>query len=393
MAYLYLFFSLSAIVYYCFAIYASILFFKFNPTASEASLSPGNLESCSPATLLPPVTILKPVCGADRNTYDNLASFCRQIYPTYQIIFGIQSQSDLSIPIIQKLIQDFPQLDIQYVISDRTIGTNLKVSNLANAAVQAKYDILILADSDIYVGIDYLQRVVQPLSNPAVGVITCMYRSRAEGRIAAFEALSISTEFLPSVLVARQLEGMAFALGATIVIRKSVLDAIGGFSAVADYLGDDFQLGHQPALAGYRVVLSGYIVDHIMTTETWADLLHHQTRWMRGTRFSRPVGYLGLIFTHGIMFSLLFLLSTHGSGLGWAVLSATWITRYTMAGLIGVNYLEDTVAQKWLWLVPLRDLMSFALWCYSFTGDRIEWRGRKMRLTQGGKLVSIPLSE
>ena len=387
MAHLFLLLSVSAVVYYCLAIYAAVLFFRSEFSESKSSTLVSPSQECSP--FCPPVTILKPVCGSDSNTYDNLASFCRQTYPVYQIVFGVQSQSDSSLPIIQKLIQNFPQLDIEYIISDRVIGTNLKVSNLANASAQAKYDILVLADSDIYVGADYLQKVVQPLSDLEIGVVTCMYRSRTQGWVTSFEALSISTEFLPSVLVARHLEGMTFALGATIAIRKPVLDTIGGFSAVADYLEDDFQLGHLPALAGYRVVLSHYIVDHVMPPENWADLLQRQTRWTRGTRFARPGGYLGLIFTYGTVSSLLYLLVTHESRLGWAVLSITWILRYTMAGLIGIRYLQDTVAQKWLWLVPLRDLMSFSLWSYSFVGDTIEWRERKMRLTKGGKLVNL----
>ncbi len=161
----------------------------------------------------PPVTILKPICGLDSDAYENLASFCRQEYLTYQIIFGVQDFSDPSIEVVRQIIHDFPEVDIQLVISDRVIGTNLKVSNLANAAVEAKYDILLLADSDIQVQPDYLQQVVQPLKDAVVGVVTCMYRSQTQGWVSAFEAIGISTEFLPSVLVARKLEGMAFAMG------------------------------------------------------------------------------------------------------------------------------------------------------------------------------------
>ena len=381
MLYLFLLFSVSAIAYYCLAIYAAIQFFgKSKDQSVQTDLA-----------FHPAVTILKPICGSDDRTYENLASFCRQDYPNYQIIFGIQNQSDSSITIIQKLIQDFPKIDIQAVVSDRIHGANLKVSNLANAAAQGKYDILLIADSDIFVEPDYLQQVIRPLSDPKVGVVTCAYRSQAQGWISTFEALGVSTEFLPGVLVARQLEGMSFALGATIVIRQSVLEAIGGFAAVADYLEDDFQLGNLPAQAGYQVVLSNYVVSHVMPTATLADLLHHQTRWARGTRFARPSGYLGLIFTYGTISSLLFLWATGGSIDGWIVVGVTWAVRYIMAWLIGVIYLQDTVAKKWLLLTPLRDLMSFGLWCYSFMGDTIEWRGRKLQLTKGGKLIESKL--
>ncbi len=381
MVYLFLLLSVSAIVYYCLAIYAAIQFFvKSKIQSTQADL-----------TFHPAVTILKPICGSDDRTYENLASFCRQDYPNYQIIFGIQNQTDSSVAIIQKLIQDFPTVDIQAVVSDRVHGTNLKVSNLINAATQGKYDILLIADSDISVGSDYLQQVIQPLSDPKVGVVTCAYRSQAQGWISTFEALGVSTEFLPSVLVARQLEGMTFALGATIVIRQSVLEAIGGFAAVADYLEDDFQLGNLPAQAGYQVVLSHYVVSHIMPAATLTDLLHHQTRWARGTRFARPNSYFGLIFTYGTLSSLLFLWATGGSIVGWSVVGITWLVRYTMAGLIGVIYLQDAVAKKWLVFTPLRDLMSFGLWCYSFMGDTIEWRGRKLQMTKGGKLIDSKL--
>jgi ceramide glucosyltransferase len=381
MRYLFLLLSVSAIVYYCLAIYAAIAFFFESKTRLT------QLDSA----FYPAITILKPICGADDRTYENLASFCQQDYPNYQIIFGIQSQSDPSIAIVQKLIQDFPNVDIQSVISDRVYGTNLKVSNLANAAAQGKYDIFLIADSDISVGAEYLQQIIQPLSDPKVGVVTCPYRSHAQGWISTFEALGISTEFLPGVLVARQIEGMTFALGATIVIRRSVLEAIGGFAVVADHLEDDFQLGNLPVQAGYQVVLSHYIVSHVMPTATLTDLLHHQIRWARGIRFARPGGYLGLIFTYGTLFSLLFLWTTDGSMNGWIVFGITWLIRYVMAWLIGVNYLQDTAAKKWLWLTPLRDLMSFLLWCYSFMGNTIEWRGRKLQLIKGGKLIDSKL--
>ncbi|BAU14143.1 glycosyl transferase, group 2 family protein, putative [Leptolyngbya sp. NIES-3755] len=271
--------SLSTVFFYLFSIQAAIQFFR--PKRSQNS----NFQ--------PPVTILKPVCGLDDNTYENLASFCNQNYPNYQIIFGTQDPSDPCIAIVKQLIEDFPKQDIQLVISHRTIGINPKVNNLHNIALKAEHEILVLADSDIWVGPNYLKQVVQPLSDSRVGVVTCLYRSRSHNFVSAFEALGISTEFLPGVLVARKLEGMAFAFGATIVLRQSVLNEIGGFNAIANYIGDDFQLGNLPAQAGYQVVLSDYVVDHVLSTATIPQLLQHQTRWFRGNRFARSTGYLG----------------------------------------------------------------------------------------------------
>ncbi|MGI8500882.1 MAG: bacteriohopanetetrol glucosamine biosynthesis glycosyltransferase HpnI [Hassallia sp.] len=369
---------LAAICYYCYGIYAAIEFFS-HPTEIDPDFHP-------------PITILKPICGLDIETYENFASFCQQDYPEYQIIFGVRDRNDPSVQVVKKIIEEFPEIDISLVISDRIIGTNLKVSNLANAEVEAKYLLLLLADSDVRVGRDYLQTVIQPMRDPGVGVVTCLYRPFVRGWVAILEAVGISTEYHASILVARSLEGMNFALGPTIAIRKSVLEAIGGFIAIADYLADDFQLGYLSAKAGYKVVLSDYIIDHAIATESFLDLIHRQTRWNCCTRVSRPWGYLGLIFTHGTVMSLLFLIATGGSIFGWAIALLTWSTRLIMAWVVGVKSLKDPVASKFLWLVPLRDLIGFAIWCYALFGNTFEWRGQRLKLTKDGKLVIIPLT-
>jgi ceramide glucosyltransferase len=366
---------LSAIWYYCYAIYAAIEFFS-DSTKIEPDFHP-------------PISILKPICGLDIDTYENFASFCQQDYPEYQIIFGVLDESDPSVEVVKRIIDDFPEIDIRLVVSDRTIGTNLKVSNLANAEAEAKYPILLLADSDVRVGPDYLRRVIQPMRDPAVGVITCLYRPLVRGWVAILEAVGISTEYHAGVLVARSLEGMNFALGPTIAIRKTALEAVGGFLAIADHVADDFQLGYRPAQAGYKVVLSDYVIDHAIATDSFIDLIYRQMRWNCCTRVSRPWGYLGLIFTHGTAIGLLFLMATAGSLFGWVVAGITWSTRLIAAWVVGVRSLKDPVARKFLWLVPLRDLISFALWCYCFFGDTFEWRGRRLRLTKGGKLVPL----
>ncbi|MBD1824456.1 bacteriohopanetetrol glucosamine biosynthesis glycosyltransferase HpnI [Cyanobacteria bacterium FACHB-DQ100] len=366
--------SLSTVIFYLFSIAAAIQFFSAKPEQ--------NFD------FQPPLTVLKPVCGLDENTYENLASFCTQDYPNYQLIFGTQDPNDPCIAIVQQLIQDFPDQDIQFVIDPTAIGINPKVNNLHNIALKAKHDLLVLADSDIWVDPNYLKQVIQPLSDPTVGVVTCMYRSRSQNLISAFEALSISTEFFPGVLVARKLEGMAFAFGATIALRQSVLAEIGGFEAIVNYIGDDFQLGYLPAKAGYKVVLSEYVVDHVLSTATISELLKHQTRWFRNTRFARSSSYFGLIFTYGTISSLLFFTMTQASALGWIVLITTWTVRYCAAWLIGVHCLQDAIAKQLLLLVPLRDGLSFCLWCYSFFGNTVEWRGRRLELTAGGAIVN-----
>lgn len=371
---------LSAVLFYAYAVYAGIIFSHIQPIDQKFH---------------PPITILKPLCGFDHDAYTNLVSFCQQDYPQYQIIFAVLASEDPAIEIVKKIIHYFPDLDIQLIIGDRdspsslTIGANRKVSNLVNGVTKARYDILLIADSDIRVEKDYLRRVVQPLKNEKVGVVTCLYRSLAQGWIAILEAIGTATEFQAGVLVSKQLEGIKFALGSTIVIRKTVLEAIGGFTAISDYLADDFQLGYLPAQAGYQVVLSDYIVEHVLATTTIADSIQRQIRWARCTRVSRPWGYLGLIFTHGTVTSLLFLIIAGGSKLSWIILATTWSMRLIMAWFIGVNILKDTQARQYLCFVPIRDLISFIIWLYSFVGNTIKWRDRRLKLTKGGKLVQI----
>lgn len=366
---------LSAVCFYIYTIYAAIAWLH-RPHPIEPDFHP-------------PVTILKPICGLDSDAYENLASFCQQDYPRYQIIFAVLESTDPGIEVVEKIMHYFPELDIQLVVNDRTIGTNRKVSNLGNAVANAKYDTLLIADSDIRVGTDYLQRVVQPLQDASVGVVTCPYRSLAHGWVAILEAVGTATDFQAGVFVATKLEGIKFAMGSTIVIRQAVLDKIGGFEAIADYLADDFQLGNLPAQVGYQVVLSDYVVDHVLASSTLADSIRRQIRWARGTRASRPWGYLGLIFTHGIVASLLLLITTGGSIFAWIVLAVTWSIRLGMGWIVGVKSLNDPVAKNFLWLIPLRDLISFGVWCSSFMGNQIEWRGKQWTLTKGGKLVSL----
>ncbi|MFB2773054.1 bacteriohopanetetrol glucosamine biosynthesis glycosyltransferase HpnI [Pelatocladus sp. BLCC-F211] len=366
---------LVAVWFYCYAIYAAIAFFQHRyPVATEFH---------------PPITILKPICGLDADAYENWASFCRQQYPAYQIIFSVRDNQDPAIPLVKQIINDFPQVDIQLIISDRTIGTNLKISNLANAIQFAKYEFLLIADSDIKVTNDYLQRIIQPYQDPEVGVVTCLYRSSAQSWVTTLEAIGTATDFHAGVLVSNKLEGIKFAFGSTIVIRKQVLEKIGGLEAIVDYLADDFQLGYLPAQAGYKVVLSDYVVEHVLTTTTLADSINRQIRWARCTRVSRPWGYLGLIFTYGTITSLLLLITTGESIVGWTALFITWIMRLTMGWVVGVKILNDSAAKKYLWLIPLWDLIDFAIWCYCFVGNTIEWRGQQLKITKQGKLVAM----
>ena len=363
----------------CYYLYATYLAFEFfNPF----------FTSKTETDFQPAVTILKPLCGSEENLYQNLASFCQQNYGTYQIVFAVRESSDPSIEVVKKLIHDYPEIDITLVVDERIIGYNLKISNLANAVTNAKYETLIIADSDIRVQPDYIARVVQPLVNPEVGVVTCLYRSLAYNWLSIFEALGSSSRFHGGVFVARKLQGMNFTFGATIVIRAKVLESIGGFKAIADYLADDYQLGNLSVKAGYKVVLSDYITEHQLNTTNLREFINRQLRWNRCIWAGDPWGYVGLILTYGTLISSLFWLISGTSSLGTIILVSTWSLRLLMAWVIGVCCIKDQAVSQGFWLLPLHDLVSFGLWCYGFFGRTVRWRGQVFRLIEGGKMIS-----
>ncbi|MFM7441358.1 MAG: bacteriohopanetetrol glucosamine biosynthesis glycosyltransferase HpnI, partial [Snowella sp.] len=374
--------SIGSVIYYLYSLYATIIFFK-----QKQEIDPD---------FSPPLTILKPLCGLDWESYTALTSFCQQDYPLYQIIFSVQDSQDPSIDIVQKIQQDFPDLDIELVIhdrettlGDRILGINPKINNLANGAKKAKYPILVLSDSDIQVEKDYLKTIIQPFADPLVGVVTCLYNSLTEGWLAGFEALDITSQFCPKVLTARQLEGVKFAFGSTIAIRQETLDKIGGFASVADYLADDYQLGYLPSQNGYKVILSSYLVEHRLGNVTFNTFLHRQIRWFKCIRVERFWGYVGLIFTYGIINSFVLLLLTQNSLFGWSIFSLVWNIRFLTAYLITIKYLKDSNAKEFFLLIPLRDFVSFGIWCYSFIGNQVIWRDKTYQLLPNGQLSQL----
>ena len=363
----------------------------FYGSAMSAAARFSSSRLSTDGTFQPPITILKPVCGLEPETYDCFASFCRQDYPVYQIIFGIRDAADPGVAVVERLRRDFPAVDIQLVVSDAALGANPKVNNLANMAAAAKHPLWLVSDSDIWVPPDYLRRLVPPMRDPAVGAVTSVCRMRTAGWVSALEALRISTDFSAGVLVARQLEhGMRFALGAAILINRRAFDEAGGFSRVVDYLADDFQLGRALTDAGYRVELSPCVVEHTPVSGGFAGLLRRQLRWFRGVRVSRPWGYAGLVLTFGIPASLLFAWSTHWAPIGWAVVAATWAARWAMAYVVGFLGLRDEAVTAWWWLIPVQDLLGCVLWGFGFVGNTVEWRGQRFRLSHGGKLLPMP---
>ena len=258
-------------------------------------------------------------------------------------------------------------------------------------ASEARYSLLLVSDSDIRVGPQHLKDMVAPMSDPRVGVVTCLYRSRARGLAGRLDAVGLATDFQASVLAARKLEGISFGMGSGTLIRRTVLAQVGGFAAMADYLSDDYLLGNLPVRAGYRAELASGVVDHEFGVSTLRRVFDHQIRWNRGIRAMRPFGYAGLLLTQGTAASLaLALLAPVSLPEARALAGVTLALRLTAAWLVGSQCLRDDVVRKAFWLVPVRDLMGFVLWLTAFFGNSVTWRGRRFHLASGGRLVSEP---
>ncbi len=367
--------TLAADAFYILSMIAGLRFFSKRETDAE---------------YLPPISIMVPLHGADFNAYQNYARLCGQDYPECQLVFGVREASDSSIPIIEKLRSDFPDRDIELVVSAETIGQNLKVSNLQNMYSRVKHEHMVILDSDIRVTEDYLGKVIAPLSDPRVGLVTCLYRAAEAPDFAArLEAAGITAEFAPGVLMAWMLEGVKFALGSTMATTRARLEAIGGFAALAGYLADDFMLGNLIAAGGFEVRLSKHVVETAIPRAGFAGMMRHQMRWARSTRISRPLGYLGLILTHGTALAALTVIVDGASKFSLALLALTLMVRLTMGWLIGVYWLHDRILKSNFWLLPVRDLLSFVIWCLSWIGKRVEWRGRLFEVSRDGRMIQV----
>ena len=332
-----------------------------------------------------PVSILKPLCGADPNAFESLRSHCTQQYREYEIIFGVSDPEDVVIPLVRRLMTEFPERKIQLVACSKFLGLNYKISNLIQMLPLARYDYVLVNDSDICVGGDYLQQVIAEFRDNGVGMVTSLYRGIAGKTIGArLEALGISTDFIPGVLAARQLEGgIHFGLGSTLAFHRKALESIGGFESVADYLGDDYELGRRISEAGFRIALAECVVDHYLPDYSLGDYLRHQLRWSRSMRNSRPGGYAGLILTFGLPWAMLTVIVASLATWSWSLLAVALVFRYAVATTVGVAILNDRQVLNQFWLIPLRDLLWVGLWTASFMGRRVVWRGNEFTLENG----------
>ncbi|WP_243369647.1 bacteriohopanetetrol glucosamine biosynthesis glycosyltransferase HpnI [Geotalea sp. SG265] len=341
-----------------------------------------------PCDFLPPVTILKPVKGMDADSFANFASFCTQDYPCFQMIFAVASAADPAIPVIERLIVEFPEADLELVVDERIYGPNYKVCNLINAFPKAKHDIIIVCDSDIRVRTNYLQEVCAPFTDPRVGLVTSLYRTTGVlGAASAIEAMGFTAEMVPNVMVALRLEGLSFALGASMAVRREALERIGGFAALVDYLADDYQLGNKVHRAGYRLELSDCYVESILHRESLRNILSRQLRWARTMRVSRPGGYFASGITQPFPAALLAIALSRFSATGFTAAAILYGCRSLVTLIYSRSFVGDRLFPKWLWLLPLRDCLAFATWALSFLGNRVAWRGHWFRLLPGGKIT------
>jgi len=368
--------ALAPLVYYALAIFAARRFFGRLP--SDAS------------GFAPPISILKPIRGLDRETYENYLSFCRQDYPEFEILFCVTDDQDAAIPVIEQIIRDFPQRSIRLLIGSEPLGVSDKVNKLCRMAREASHHMLVVSDSDVRVEPDFLRTVIAPFQNSKVGGVTCLYRGITDGSFAAdIEAIGNSADFAPGVLVAWLLGDIDFMLGAVMATSKKHLAEIGGFESLVDYFCDDYELGNRIAARGHRIEISRLPVSIVYPRQTLVEAFRHQLRWNLSIRYSRPWGHFGLIFSQGLPWALLGATIARFRSGAIAYLVAYFVVRTFMAIAVGSQELGDLLVMRKTWMLPLRDAFAFAVWLASFFPQRIHWRNQEFYV-RDKRLVPAP---
>jgi ceramide glucosyltransferase len=370
--------ALAPLGYYLIAIIAAGRFFrKRMPDASDFS---------------PAVSILKPIRGLDREAYENFASFCRQDYPDFEILFCATDKEDPAVPVIEQLILDFPSRPVRLLIGSDPLGVSDKVNKLSRMVREAAHEIILVSDSDVRVDPGFLRAVAGPFRDAKVGGVTCLYRGITDGSFAAdLEALGNSTDFAAGVLVAWLFGGVKFMLGAVMVTTKTRLAGIGGFEAMADHFSDDYELGSRISACGYRIELSPFPVSIVYPRQTLRDAFRQQVRWNLSVRYSRPWGHFGLIFTQGLAWFVLALCLLN-SWLAVAGYAAAYALLHTDVALsVGARGMGDYLVRQKQWMLPFRGVFAFLAWVASFFPQRIHWRGQEFRVREK-RLVPVRTS-
>lgn len=341
-----------------------------------------------PSKSAEPVSILKPLHGLDEGLEDNLRTFFEQDYPDFEILFAARYKDDPCWTVVDALCAQYPKVPCRRFITGEPPYPNAKVFSVATMLRDATHDLVVMSDSDIRVDARMLQVISAEFEDGSVGVATCPYRA-VPGRSfwSLLEALGMNTEFWGGCLTARFVErGVKFAVGPTSAARRSVLNAIGGFERFREYLAEDFVMGQFAAEAGYGVILSSYVVEHRIGSQAWRANFGHRLRWNRGSRRSRPAGYVGQVFTHPLAVAILL---TAVWPAAWPALAVTAVARAASAWAVAGSVLHDRLYRKHWSLIPLQDLLSFAFWVAGFFGNTIEWRGRKYWLAPDGRFALL----
>jgi ceramide glucosyltransferase len=338
----------------------------------------------------PGVTILKSLKGIDPCMLDAFRSHCQQEYAgEFELLFGVSSFDDPAVAAVERLKREFPQVAINLIECPQRLGTNGKVSTLFQLAIHARYEYLLINDSDITVSPKYLERVMacfaQDGSQRPVGMVTALYRGRSHGTQGSLlEALGIATDFMPGVLLSRMIEGgLKYGLGSTLAVRRDALENAGGLLALVDELADDHQMGVRIFRAGYSIALCSEVVETAIPAYKWRGFIDHQVRWARTVRDASPGGYIGLIFTHGFVWALVNIIASGLSPLSLWIFGMSFFLRISQAMTIGTEVLGDHQVLPNLWLLPLRDLIQTGVWIAGFAGNTIVWRGETFILKKG----------
>lgn len=350
----------------------------------------------TPAASLPPVTIFKPVHGAEEQLAANLESFFQQQYPDYEVVFGVRDMENPAARIAEEVRSRYPWIPSRIVLSGRPLWPNAKVFSLEKMIAASDRSYFIISDSDVRVSPQFLRNTIPPLLDPKVGLITCMYRGiPASDFWSWLEALGLSIEMSSGVMVADMMEGMRFALGPAMAARRDAIDAIGGIAAVADYYSDDFELGNRIWATGYEVILSHHIVNNVLTSRSPWRTLGDQLRWMKSTRYSRPAGHAGTGLTYAMPFGILGLIAATALGnwqLGAGLFALAAVNRMIQSIAVGWSVARDPRAIGLCWLYPLRDLVGFVAWALSYVSRDFYWRGEMYRFGKGGRIAPLQRS-
>ena len=333
----------------------------------------------------PAISVLKPLCGHDEGLEENLRSFFEQDYPEFEVLFAVHREDDPAAALAEKIMSEYSgKVKARLIVTGESPIPNAKAFSLNRLVREASHELLVMSDSDVRVSPGLLTHLARELQEPGVGLITCPYRAVAGSSLwSRLEAIGMNTELLGGVLVARMLEGMRFALGCTVAVRRSVLNDMGGFGYLQEFLAEDFVIGQRAAEMGHNVLLSSCVIEHRIGSQGMKNNLGHRLRWARSTRRSRPAGSWGQVFTYPLPWALL-LWACYGEA--WPAVLLTLILRGGAAAATAYYVLRDPLFRKQWWLLPFQDVLGFLVWIGGFLGDTIVWRDRKCTVLRDGRL-------